>query len=82
MHKWKRLCEAHRTYSGLEKISRYLHFCLDIFQVVRAFLDPYSGDTCITHLNNSAGIYDEVYQLLALLGCEVIYRTAKIVKNG
>lgn len=58
----------------MEKGTGNLCHCLDIVQDFRAVPDILSGDTCITRLNDSEGIYNGLCQLLALFGFGVIYR--------
>ncbi|RPJ79395.1 MAG: hypothetical protein EHM20_01555 [Alphaproteobacteria bacterium] len=45
-----------------------------IFKLFGLFLIHISGDTCIAYLNDAEGLYNGLYQLLALFGCGVIYR--------
>jgi hypothetical protein len=45
-----------------------------IFKLFGLFLIHILGDTCIAYLNDSEGLCNSLYQLLALMGCGVIYR--------
>ena len=53
-----------------------------LFKIFGLFLIYYSGDTCIIRLTDSAGIYNGIYQLFALLGFGVIYRIANMARNS
>ncbi|HET8687498.1 MAG TPA: hypothetical protein VFM18_12660, partial [Methanosarcina sp.] len=45
-----------------------------IFKLFGLSLINTSDDTCIAYLNDSEGLCNSLYQLLALMGCGVIYR--------
>jgi hypothetical protein len=66
---------------GWKKVIRIFVIVWILFKLLGLFLIHISGDSCMLRLNDSAGIYNEIYQLFALLGCGVIYRIARLAKN-